>query len=489
MNRSIFARIRTVAAVMTGSILLLAVIGCSGLRPQPTPAEPIPEEQPEEIPAAEEPVPPPVLTVDETYEAIALSVQAGDPEGAIAAYQEAEIENPDDPGTTVLLANLYLIAGAVAEAEALLGEVLSEDPANVDALFLLSLIAAARGDQDLQRGILEDLLEVDPTNPKALASVGEIQLRDREYAAAADSFAAALLEDEGSLVARMGLANVYLRQDEHEAAEAELTTVIDSEPDYPYSYADRARARAMQYELSGAAEDLSVAIGLDPEYQWHFIDRGRVYLEQRRFEDAETDFSDALALDDTQFITFILRGRARDALGRSDEALVDYAAGLQLRPDYYPGYAPYATLLYLSGDYLRAATYYQQAFDADQRHLEYILTAALALISAGDDNAADTWLNNNLSKLPRDSVYYQVARYYLFPTNEGYVLSEIRAEQNNTVKGQMYFYVGARLDLVDRVATAQATLLEAESLLGTGMLERRLATWHLEKYRTAEEGP
>jgi tetratricopeptide (TPR) repeat protein len=495
MNRSIFSPIRTAGVVTACFVLAFTVAGCTGPQPRPIAGEPIPDRQEEDLSITEEPVPPPVLTIDETYEAIALSVQAGDPELAIAAYQEAEIENPDDPGTTVLLANLYLIAGATAQAESLLGEVLAEDPGNVDALFLSSLVAAASGDRDRQLTILGGLLELDPSNPKALASIGEIQLQNRQYAAAEGSFAAALSEDEGNLVARMGLANVYLRQEEYEAAEVELTTVIDSEPDYPYSYADRARARAMQHQLGGAAADLSIAIALDPGYQWHFIDRGRVYLEQGRYEAAETDFSDALALDDDQFITHILRGRARDGLGRTRDALVDYETGLQLRPDYYPAYAPYATLLYLSQNYMQAATYYQEAFDSDQRRLEYVLMATLALNSAGENSSADAWLTDNLSKFPRESVQYQMARYYLGPTNEGYIFAEISREQNNTVKGQMYFYIGAYLALVDRHATAQAALLEAEDLLSPGILERRLATWHLETYRTvgpegqdAEEG-
>lgn len=155
-----------------------------------------------------ETVPPPVLTIDEAYEAITLSVRAGDPARAIAAYEEAEIENPDDPGTKTLLANLYLIAGALGEADRLLLEVLEEESANTDALFLSSLVAAATGDLDRQLSTLEELLSIDPTNSRALASFGELQLQDGEYDAAANSFAAALEEDAGSLVARMGLANV-----------------------------------------------------------------------------------------------------------------------------------------------------------------------------------------------------------------------------------------------------------------------------------------
>ena len=426
-----------------------------------------------------------MLAIDDVYETITLSVQAGDPEGAIAAYEEAEIENPEDPGTRVLLANLYLIAGAVGEADSLLREVFDKEPDNTEALFLSSLVAAATGDRSRQVAILRDLLAIDPSNPRALASCGELQLQDREYDAAANLFMAALKEEE-NLVARMGLANVYLRQEEYEAAEAELSVVIDSEPDYPLSYSDRARARAMQHELGGAAADLLMAIELDPDYQWHYIDRGRVNLERGQFEAAEADFSAAIGLDDTQFITYILRGRARDALGRYPDSLADYETGLEMRPDYYPAYASVATLLYVAGRYAEAASYYQEAFGADQRRLDFILMAALALKWGGRNEAAESWLTENLSHLPRETVFYSVARYYLLPTNDGYVLAEIGEEQNATVRGQMYFYLGAQLVLLDRHATAQAALLEAESSLPPGFVERRLATLHLNAYRSGE---
>ena len=483
MNRSTPATIRVAAVAAICILSAAAFSGCSGL-----PSGPIPDQPEEDVTPAEEMIPPPVLTIDHAYEAITLSVHAGDPAGAIAAYEGAEIENPDDPGTKALLANLYLVAGAVGEADSLLREVLDEEPENTEALFLWSLVAAVAGDQTRQLTILQDLLAIDPSNPKALASVGELQLRDREYDAAASSFAAALEEDGKSLVARMGLANVYLRQEEYEAAEAELSVVIDSESDYPFSYSDRARARAMQRKLGGAVADLSVAIELDPDYQWHYIDRGRVYLEQGQFVAAEADFSAAIALDDTQFISYVLRARARDALGNFNDALGDYETSLAMRPDYYPAYASVATLLSIAGRYDEAAFYYEEAFGADHRRLDYVLMAALSLKWGGQDQAAESWLTDNLSHFPRDTVFYSMARYYLIPVNDGYVFSEIRQEQNATMRGRMYFYIGAHLALLDQHVTAQAALLEAESLLAPGFLERRLATWHLNAYRSGEAG-
>ena len=138
-----------------GTTLLVLLAGCASLFPGRAPDDtpPADTEPGEAAEATELPVrePEPVLTIPEAYDAISLSVQAGDPEAAIAAYQEAELDDPDDPATRVLLANLYLVAGELEEADAILDGVLAAEPDNTEAVYLRALIRGAAGDTDAQR--------------------------------------------------------------------------------------------------------------------------------------------------------------------------------------------------------------------------------------------------------------------------------------------------------------------------------------------------
>ena len=465
----------------------LAFTGCPTLPQQRTPPTPetVPAEEAPEPGAAvpEETIP----TVDDTYDAISLSVRAGRPEDALAAYLEAELASPEEPRTLLLLANLYLIAGALEEADSVLQAILSDDPENVDAVYMRSLVAAATGDRESQRAALERVLELDAGEPRALASLGEIHLADGELEAARQAFSMALEREPTDVVARMGLGNVHLRREEYAAAEEQFTQVIGHDADYAFSYSDRALARALQRKFSGAESDLTEAIRLDPEFPWHYIDRGRVRLEQRRFSDAAADFTTAIELDGQSFIGYVLRARAYDAMDQYEPALRDYARAVELRPDYHPAYAPLATLLYMGGRSLEAATWYRKAHQVDTRRLDFALLAALSLKTGGRPADATSWLNQELAQFPRESLYYQMARYYLLPTNDGYMLAEIGRERDDRVKGQMYFYLGAQLELLGRTSTAQASFLEAEDALPPGFLERRLASWHLERYRAGDE--
>ena len=430
----------------------------------------------------------PVLTVPDAYDAISLSVQAGDPDAAIAAYEEASLEDPDDPATRVLLANLFLIAGEVEQALALLDAVLIEEPENIDALFLVSLIRGIEGRTDAQRELLERILTIDPTDARSRSSLAELLLQERSFVAAADNFEQAIEAEPDNLVARVGLGNVYLRQDRYQEAEQQLSAAIEIAPDYPFAYSDRARARALQYELEEAEEDLSAAIDLDPEFYWHYIDRGRVRLERGLLPAAEADFANAISRNGELFLGFSLRAQARDAQDNLGPALADYNEALRRRPDYYPAYAPVSVLSYLLEDYEAAHVFADAAFQQEPNRFEHALFAALALKTGGENRRADDYLEGIVNTAPRDSLAYDVMRYYLQPANESFVLNEVQSSQDELVKGQMYFYVGAQLELLDRVRTAQASYIQAEDLLQPGVVERRLAQWRLRPYRSGEDG-
>ncbi|MFW5844145.1 MAG: tetratricopeptide repeat protein, partial [Spirochaetota bacterium] len=61
---------------------------------------------------------------DTPYESISLYMSLGDPEAAIAAYEDARLRDPEDPDTLVLLAALQMTAGLVEDAELTLEEAL-----------------------------------------------------------------------------------------------------------------------------------------------------------------------------------------------------------------------------------------------------------------------------------------------------------------------------------------------------------------------------
>jgi tetratricopeptide (TPR) repeat protein len=441
--------------------------------------------------AAEEPSDaeeaPEILTISDAYEAISLAVEVDDPEAAIAAYQEASLEDPDDPVAQILLANLYLIGGEVESAQQVLDAVLAVDPDNSDALYVQSLILAAQLRPEDQRELLERVVEIDPDNADAHASLGELYLQRRQYRAAEQSLRRAVELEEENLVARVALGNLYLRRERYEDAEEELTRAIELEPAYSFAYADRARARAQQYELSAAARDLSTAIELDPDYYWHYIDRGRVRFEQRAYGDAEKDFTVAVALDPSHFLGHLMLARSVDALGDYERALPLYEQTLEMRPDYRPAYPQIAVLYYMFEHYERAGRYFRLSWEDGYSINEYALLTALSLKRAGNEDESRRFLIGVVNTLDRDSIMYHMMRYYIDPRNESLVLTTLRDERDDITSARMYFYVGEQMHLLGRTRTAEASFSRADAELPPGFIEQRLAEWRLRSYGSQEE--
>jgi len=59
-----------------------------------------------------------------------------------------------------------------------------------------------------------------------------------------------------------------------------------------------------------------------------------------------------------------------------------------------------------------------------------ILLVVLALRHAGKEKEAVDYLNSVLPGIPRDSEYYQLARYYLTPRSDGYIVSLTEKEKD-----------------------------------------------------------
>lgn len=459
--------------VLGALLLLLVLLGCAT-----TPQEPAPERV--EIPEEEAP---PVSPVEEAYESISLAVTLGNPMDAIAAYEAAELEDPDAPETQVLLANLYLAAGDVSSAEEVLWRVLESNPNNVEALFSTALIAGARGDEDGREELLQEILALDPEHAAAQAAYGEIQLRKRRYDAAEEAFAASLAQEEDNLVALVGLGNVKLRlpEPQPEQAEALLTRAIEVAPEFSFAYVDRSRARAMQYRLEEAETDLDRAIELDDEYLWHRYDRGNIRLERRDMTGAIEDFSWVIERDPEIFLTYVYRARAYDALEERQAAARDYREALRQRPDYEPAYGPLAVLLFELGEYDDAARYFDLTWGISDPAMPadpaYALLSSLSLKHAGREAESREYIEDQSASFPRPSIYWEIARYYITPSYEGRVIQEVADEEERVLQVRGKFFLAAQMELLGRTRSAVNLYREVVDEDLRGFVVTRLAEY------------
>lgn len=449
---------------------------------------------PETIPERVEPepaVPEPLFDpVEEAYESISLAIALGDPRQAIQAFEEAQLADPDSPDTQVLLANLYLSAGEVGEAKALLMNTLEADPDNESALFSLALVTGHLGDQRGAQELLERLVELNPREARAQAALGELQLRRRRYGPAESAFSASLREEPDNLVALVGMGNLKLRTEDPAGAERYLDRAVEIAPDYPFAYADRSRARALQLRLGDAEQDLTRAIELDEGFFWHFFDRGKVRMERNNFSGAVEDFDRAIEHDPSVFMSYVYRARAFDQLGDRDAAIADYRTALELRPDYRPGFAPLGVLLFETERFAEAAVQFAASWESrhpnDPADHGLLLVTALSRKLAGDEAGARRYLEQRARDLAGTGLYADMARYYLNPGSDAHIFRQVSRENDRFLRTRMNFFLAGQYEVLNRTGSARALYREVMDENLPGFIETRLAR---ERYKRLQGVP
>ena len=387
------------------------------------------------------------------YDAIRQRMEAGDPQAALAVYDQAMQGQPAGPGERLLRVQLLLAAGRSWEARAELESLVTENPGEPEALAILGRMFQEVGDARGARELFERAIRADPGNFTARHGLGRILFEERRYPEALTHFDRALEAEQG----------------------------------FSFAYADRARARAALEDRAGAAADLDEAIRLNPDDPWSYLDRGKLRLAARKLGEAGADFSRAIALDPENFLAHVLRAGILEEQGRGLEAIADYEQALRLRPDYSFAFAPLAVLYYIERSWDRAGDLFQQAFQAEPSESAYALLGALCQKQAGRGREADAALNRLVAVLPPDTWQHQAARYLANPALELATLAAITREPNRVQRGRLLFYLAAQFLLEGRVAPALTYLVETADSERRDLPERRIAAALLQTYGQEEE--
>ena len=163
-----------------------------------------------------------------------LAVADGDPaaiEGARQAYDKLRQLEPDHLQGLIALGRLYLGGGRTEEAAAVFQEALAIRPHNS---WLLSLLVEAqlRSDQvAAAERTLEDLLEADPSEPRARLTLADLQQKRGDLRAAAETLRAAPPEVMEDLDYRRRLAFALYRVGDLAASLEVVDTVLRDERD------------------------------------------------------------------------------------------------------------------------------------------------------------------------------------------------------------------------------------------------------------------
>jgi tetratricopeptide (TPR) repeat protein len=137
-------------------------------------------------------VPDPRTDTQAILVSVAEALGKGDYETALAHFDRLDKDIALSSGIQLLKASVLGSAGKIDEGRAIAEGILSAEPENTEALYVLSTLESAGGKEREQKALLERVLRIEPGHVRALNALGDLALRARSLSTAASYYDRAL---------------------------------------------------------------------------------------------------------------------------------------------------------------------------------------------------------------------------------------------------------------------------------------------------------
>jgi predicted TPR repeat methyltransferase len=252
--------------------------------------------------------------------------------------------------------------GQLPEAEALYRQILAILPQHFDALHMLGVLEAQRGNPEAAVDLIGRAIRVDRRNPAAHNNHGNALRALGRYKDALASFGRALVLRPDYPEALNNRGNALRDLGRPKDALASYDQALALRPDNLESLSNRGNALRALMRPEEALASFDRALALKSDNAEVLNNRGTALCDLKRYGDALTSFDRALSLKPAYAEAHYNRGNALRELGRYDDALASYDRALSLKPEY-------ADALNNRGTALRALNRFDEAFESFERAL------------------------------------------------------------------------------------------------------------------------
>jgi putative PEP-CTERM system TPR-repeat lipoprotein len=287
----------------------------------------------------------------------------GRPKDAVVAFRLAIEANPQHPAAQLKLAELAILTHneqIVKDAESRVQKILSENPSDDDALYMLAATQLELGKPEDAEKHLQELLERSPQHLKSAITLAQMKLAGKDLRGAEEILTTAFTKNPASPDAAVALGILYLRTGKKADAEQALQKAVTLDPNNPGALNTLA-ALQLQAGKKVEAEQTYKQIAALPQKEYK-LSYAVFLMRQKRREEAVAELERLFKSDPGNRTT--RSGLVAGYLATNQEAKAESVLGEALKRNV----SDLEALLQRSQIYLR-----QKKYDEAQRDVEALL--------------------------------------------------------------------------------------------------------------------
>ena len=349
-----------------------------------------------------------------------------------------ELALPDRVKAKVNLSKLLLLQKKVSDAEALVDQVLEDDPKNIDAHYLKGRLSLVRGDgaeaalrfravidehpeylegyiglanahalnkdYDLALDVLKSALEKSPNSAKVLKTMVQVNVLKKDDKAAEENLKQIVSLDPYNLGSIAGLGDFYLSMNRYDEAMAQYELLKKHKTKGALGYLKTARLLTKQNQIEKAIDELESGYEKAKKSSVFITSLGQLYLRQGEKEKAIEKFREAVAVDPGNQMVWLTLGNIYESSREYEKAMDLYREFLKHHPDSWSAANNLAFLLSEKGgskDSLEQAMDFAQKADSLNPDSPLVQdTLAWIYYKNGDFLKAEELIKQAIEKMP-----------------------------------------------------------------------------------------
>ncbi len=379
---------------------------------------------------------------------------------ALAVFEEPGISEKLLPEERTIYAAVLLSLGRKDDSQKQYELVLTESPANPDALRSLALFAELEGKNAEQLGYIDQWIKSSPHDPEAYAVMGWAYLNRHDIPKATSNFDLSLSKGRNAL-ASAGKSQIQSSAGKNQEALTSIEDAISLDPENDQWHSLRSLILVDLERPQEAERAITQALTLSPENPWHLLDRARLrhrvlYKPQAALE----DLNKLIGLDSQNFFGFVYRAEILEAEGRWQDSYKDYKVAYALKPEYDSIFPSMSLMSFLFEDYALAVQMASASFQANRGEWAFPVIQAISLRKLRREPEAAQVLTQNSERFSGSPLVSELFRFLQNPRASQAFLGLIERETDPVNKSRVQFYAGYQFYTMNQNQSARALFRE-----------------------------